>query len=298
LPSQIAPEKLCSISTYEPETVPIESDKKDASEEISDKEGSQCQDKLSKKKKKKKKRKKVKQEHGMELDVEKSEAVPPEKVKEGDMSLKKCKRKRIQGTEMEGVEIKVETGYSQPEDDSTSPKKKKRKRNEEPGDEGTEANTDIDNKSSSVIHQSCETETCLEKKRQRSKNVDSGETFKTEHQQVSSDADRETEGVIKRIKTEPVEWDEEVVNEVGTERGAAEEGVEDVVKKKTRKRKKKHVKDEQDIEASRLQILSKYVITDVLVFVDQTVDRLWGHFMAPKSSIFRDIVLCILLKVD
>jgi hypothetical protein len=294
LSSQIAPEKLCSISTYEPdegksEAIPTESDKKEASEKMSDNEESQFQDKPSRKKRKK--RKKEKQEHGMELNIEESEAVPPEKGKEGDTSFRKCKRKRIQGTKMEGVEIKVEAEHSQPEDNSTPPKKKRRKRNEEPGAEGTEGNTDI-------VQQAYETETCLEKKKRRSKNVDSGETVKTEHQELSSDVDPETEVVIKREKTESVERDEEAVDEAGTEVGAAEEGLEDVVKKKTRKRRKKHVKDEQDIEASRLQILSKYVIIDVLAFVDRTVDWLWSHFMVLKSSLFWDIILCSLLKVN
>lgn len=259
LSSQIAPEKLCSISTYEPdevksENVPSESDKKDASEKISDNEESQFQDKLSRKKKK---RKKEKQEHGMELNIEGSEVFPAEKGKEGDMSVKKCKRKRIQGTEMDGVETNVETGHSQPEDDSPPLKKKKRKRTEESGVEETEGNTDTVHKDTSIVLQSYESETCLEKKKRKRKNVEAEETVVSEHQQVSSDVERENEGVVKRKKMKSEEWDEEVVDEVGTEVGAAEEGVEDVVKKKTRKRKKKHMKDKQDIEASRLQILSK-----------------------------------------
>jgi hypothetical protein len=263
LSSQIAPEKLCSISTYEhdevkSENVPSESDKKDALEKISDSEESQFQDKLLRKKKK---RKKEKQERGMELNIEGSEVFPTEKGKEGDMSAKKCNRKRIQGSEMEGVQTQVETEHSQPEDDSPPLKTKKRKRTEESGVEGTEANTDI-------VHQSYESEKCMEKKKRKRKNVEAEETVVSEHQQVSSDVERENEGVVKRKKMKSLEWDEELVDEVGTEVGAAEEGVEDDVKKKTRKRKKKHMKDKQDIEASRLQILSKYVIIDASVFVD------------------------------
>jgi hypothetical protein len=262
LSSQIAPEKLCSISTFEPgevksENVPSESDKKDASEKISDNEESQFQDKLSRKKKK---RKKEKQECGMELNIEGSEIFPAEKGKEGDTSAKKSKRKRIQGTEMEGVETEVETGHSQPEDDSPPLKKKKRKRTEESGVEGTEGNTDTVDKDPSIVLQSYESETCLEKKKQKRKNIEAEETVVSEHQQVSSDVEHEIEGAVKRKKMKSEEWDEQVVDEVGTEVGAAEEGVEDVVKKKTRKRKKKHMKDKQDIEASRLQILSKYVV--------------------------------------
>lgn len=258
--SQIAPEKLCSISTYGPdelksENVPSESDMKDASEKIGDSEESQLQDKLLRKKKK---RKKEKQERGMELNIEGSEVCPTEKRKEGAMSAKKCTRKRIQGTEMEGVE----TGQSQPEDDSPPLKTKKRKKTEEPGVEGTEGTTDI-------VPQSHESEICLEKKKRIRKNVEAEEAV-----EVSSDVEHENEGVVKRKKMKLLEWDGELVDEVGTEVGAAEEGVEDVVKKKTRKRRKKHMKDKQDIEASLLKILSKYVIIEVLVFVDWSTGSL------------------------
>jgi hypothetical protein len=261
--SQIAPEKLCSISTYEPDEVksenaPSEYVKKETSEKLSDNEESQFQDKLSKKKKK---RKKEKQEHGMELNIEESEDAPQGKGKEGDTSLKKCKRKK-----MEGVETEVEARHSQAEDDSMPPKKKKRRKNEESGVEGTEGNTDIVHEGTAIIHQSCETETCLEKKRRKVKDV--GETALSEHQQVSSDTDPEVERVVKGKETKAGEWDEEVVDEVGPEVGSEEEGAADVVKKKIRKRRKKHVKDKQDIEASQLQILPKYVIINVLVFVD------------------------------
>ncbi|PNF30606.1 hypothetical protein B7P43_G06138 [Cryptotermes secundus] len=235
LSSQIAPEKLCSISTYGPDEVKSENV---PSEKIGDSEESQLQDKLLRKKKK---RKKEKQERGTELNIKGSEVLQTEKKKEVAMSAKKCNRKRIQGTEMEAVE----TGQSQPEDDSPPLKTKKRKRTEEPGVEGTEGNTDI-------IPQSHESEKCLEKKNRKRKNVEAEEAVVSEHQQVSSDVEHENEGVVKRKKMKLEEWDGELVDEIGTE-----EGVEDVVKKKTRKRRKKHMKDKQDIEASRLQILSK-----------------------------------------
>lgn len=275
------PEKLCSISTYEhdevkSENMPSEYDKGYASEEINKDEDSQSEDKLLRKKKKKKR---GKQEHGAELNVEENEVFETEREKEGDIYLKKYKRKRTEEAEVEQVETELdtgrlqreddntppkkkkrrktemsgetelETGHSQPEDDSTPPKKQKRKKTEVSSVEGMEGRRD-------TAHQLDETETCLEKKKRKRKTVDVEETDISELQQLTSDVHENGE-VGKKKKTKSMEWDEKVVDELGIEVEAAEKGAEVVVKKKSRKRQRKHKKEIQDIEASQLKILSK-----------------------------------------
>jgi hypothetical protein len=354
--------------------VPSESDKKGTLHKINEDEDGQFQPKLSRKRRK---RKKGKQEHGVELNIEKSDAVETEGETEGNICLKKCKREKIQeadgvktevetghsqledentppkkkkrkkteGSEVEGREgrmdmayedisninqsetflenkVKTEVGteHSQPEDENTPPKKKKRKKSEGSGVRGTEgkmyrAHEDISsvNQSEKFLekkvkievetgHSQPEDENTPQKKKKRKKNEGSGfegtegevdkdyedtssvnqsetfwgkkiktaveeETDVSELQQGMPDIELEDE-VVGKKKIKSAQWNEEVDAETGIAEETAEAGAEVIVKKKTRKRKKKHKKDKQDVEASRLQILSKYVTLARMSYID------------------------------
>ncbi|XP_021942889.1 la-related protein 7 isoform X3 [Zootermopsis nevadensis] len=301
LSSQIAPEKLCSISTYDPdegksENVLGESDK-GTLEKINEDEDGQLQEKLLKKRRK---RKKGKYEQGMEMSAEESEAVETERETESDVCLKKNKREKIH--ESEAVKIEMETIHSQSEDDNTPPKKrkrkksegsrvektehqtddteiflekkiktqvntqhtqseddnthpekKKRKKNEGFGVEGTERKMDTAQEDTSTVYQSDDTETFLERKKQKRKIVDVEETDVSELQQGVSGVECENEEVGKKMKIKSGQWDEDADDDAEE---TTEEGAKAIAKKKTRKRKK-HKKDKQEAEVSRLQILSK-----------------------------------------
>jgi hypothetical protein len=170
--------------------------------------------------------------------------------------------KKIKTTETfleKKIKTEVDTENSQPEDDNTSSKKKKRKKTEGSGVEGTEGKKDMAHEDTSSVHQSYDTVTFVEKKKQKRKIVDVEDTDVSELQQGVSGVEREDEEVGKKMKIKSVQWNEDVNNGSGTAEETAEEGAEGIVKKKSRKRKKKHKKDKQDVEVSRLQILSKYV---------------------------------------
>jgi hypothetical protein len=240
---------------------------------------------------KKCKREKIHEIEGVNMEIETGHS----QSEDDNTPPKKKKKKKSDGSGVEGTEGKVDmaredtsivhqsydtemflekktktevdTGHSQPEDDNTPPKKKKRKKSEGSGVEGTEGKIDVAYEDTSSVHLSCDTETVLGKKRQKRKNVVVEETCFSELQQGMSGVECEDE-VEKKMKIKPVQWNEEVDDGTGPAEETAEEGAE-VVKKKTRKRKK-HKKDKQDVEVSRLQILSKYVTwlkCDVLMYV-------------------------------
>ncbi|XP_069680671.1 la-related protein 7 [Periplaneta americana] len=298
LSSQIAPERLCSIATYEHEEVQFENrqnetDKKETPEKLGEEEN-QAQDKLSKKKKKRKK--------GKQDNQEESDVFDDEGEKGSEMGAKKRKRKKTQDSEVEGAEAETDT---QPEDSDTPPKRKKRKTSEESG-EAEEKEDKVSSDDPGV--QKCEdNEKYLQKKKRKRKSEGNeeemdenkaevpkleetdepekkrgkrpledneerevkahSETDNSEPQQEDAESHSgkkkkrkrksgevdEEEAVEEEKRTKSVEWDEVVENK----EEMAVEGDQGMVKKKSRKRRKKHKKEKPDVDAGRLQVLSK-----------------------------------------
>ncbi|PSN46580.1 hypothetical protein C0J52_13849 [Blattella germanica] len=292
LSTQMAPEKLCSIATFEPE------DKKneDVPDGIIKKETNENEvnQSLESPSKKKKKKKKVKLELPEETITEDSKNTDSVEEPEIISSAKIRKRKKTQD---EAEESETESGHGQSEiNEDTPPKRKKKRKSGSTEFEVKEELQETNAEEAISSSHSTVTESQLEKKIKKKKREDTEEksnnsndeavdgieslskkkrkrepdnTEETDECKVTSSDDIKKHSIKKKKnedgteENQPIDVDSgEVQNseketelEVATE-AVGEEMVEGSSKKK-RKRKKKHKKEKQDTEASRLQVLSK-----------------------------------------